>query len=148
MDDFITIRLENIPPSTNAMYANRSQNGKNGRVKTAEYQKWRQIAALEIMIQRNQWPVQSIESEFAICAVWPYNGKRDLDNYWKPTLDLLQWMKVIRNDNDCIMHMGYKSKMQEHGLIVLKPVTIEQVQDDINNSVFRDNRSGSVNHSG
>lgn len=132
MSKFITIRLESIPPSTNALYKGRQKYGKSGRTWTDEYKLWSQLAGVEIMAQRQQWPFQTIDGMFAAMAVWPYNGKRDLDNYWKSLFDMLQKMGVIKNDKHCVMQIGYKSKLQkDYGIIVLKPVSMDEIHADI-----------------
>ena len=84
-----------VPPSANALYANRKygRGRGRGRVKTAAYRSW--ITAAGACI-----PVHEVTDQRP-AIIWlavPYSGRRDLDNYAKPIMDLLTAHKVLQND--------------------------------------------------
>lgn len=76
------------------------------------------------MIQRVNWKLKKISGPFAIAVAWPYNGRRDLDNYWKPFLDMLKKMDVIEDDRLCQMQVAIKNPQRniEHAMVVIRPV--------------------------
>ena len=83
------------PPSTNQLYANR----KGGRYKTGKYKAW--IARAGFQIKNQTFECDRLEAEVPVevLITVPYNGRRDLDNYFKPILDLLVSMNLIPDDN-------------------------------------------------
>lgn len=126
MTDFIHFTLESIPISGNKAYRNRSQYdlGGRGRFKTREHRNWIELASAEIMIQRVKWTTKKISGPFAICVAWPYNARRDLDNYWKPFLDMLKRMDVIEDDRKCELQLGIKNPCRkvDVAMVVIRPV--------------------------
>lgn len=108
-----TIQLP-FPVSVNGMYANIYR---KGRVKTAPYREWLEEAGWMMKAQ----PVKPfdcpVEIQAIVCA--PDKRRRDLDNLWKPILDLLTAHKVIADDSfDCVRAL-YISWMPEG-----KPCTV------------------------
>lgn len=94
------------PPSTNALFFNRKDTvhsalrgkgqGRRGRGRTEEYDKWRNDAGWLLKAakpDRFSVPVfVTLEAE--------ENPKRDLDGYLKPILDLLVEYQVIPDDRN------------------------------------------------
>lgn len=81
------------PPSVNRLFTNR----RGGRAKTPAYQAWIKEAGLELLTQQPN----RHEGEVAvhIIASPPDRRKRDLDNLFKPVLDLLVRHNVIADDS-------------------------------------------------
>ena len=87
------------PPSTNQLFA--TIKGANGplRIKSLEYKAWIKAACLEIMIQRGRIPAAPPPYCIYIRPAYTF-GKRDLDNFAKPIIDILVRMNVITRDTD------------------------------------------------
>ena len=81
-----------MPPSTNSLWANAP--GK-GRVRTAEYRRWREDAGW--MIKAARLPKITGRVAISIRAGLPAR-RRDLDNLTKPLLDALTSFGVIEDD--------------------------------------------------
>lgn len=79
------------PPSTNNLFIN----VKRGRARSREYDGWRTHAGL---VLNSQKPTSYL-GPVSVTLVAQENGRRDLDGYWKPILDLLVTHGVIKNDN-------------------------------------------------
>lgn len=94
----IELSISAIPPSVNKAYANNKGSGK-GRYKTKAYTSWQNVAGWDL--QRQKWQGR-IEGAF-LCQIVIDRSKRhklaDIDNFIKPTLDLLQTFNIIENDN-------------------------------------------------
>lgn len=114
-----------IPPSGNNLFENvkrtkkaflRAANGiradrkfmaMGSRRMTDEYKAWREEQGWEMMTQiaeiRRRGTKTGAETVFevpvVVQATVPYDENRDLDNYWKATLDLLRHVHVIPDDN-------------------------------------------------
>lgn len=87
-----------FPPSANGLFMNIHR---KGRVKTPAYREWLEEAGWMMKSQ----PVKPfdcpVEIQAIVCA--PDKRRRDLDNLWKPILDLLTAHKVIADDSfDCV----------------------------------------------
>ena len=83
-----------LPPSVNDMWVMRN----GGLYKSARYKTWAEEAGWSVKRQMaglSGFGKQQVEVE--ICV--PLDRRRDVDNFIKPALDLLQKMKVYRNDN-------------------------------------------------
>ena len=78
-----------VPPSTNALYSGR-------RFKTRAYKDWAAEAGWDLKLRG--LPQAPIPRPIVTVTV-PRRGGRDLDNFLKATMDLLQEMRVIGNDN-------------------------------------------------
>lgn len=78
------------PPSANRMW----RVWRGSVSKSAEYAQWMMLAGREIQAQR----VKSVKGPVRIHISVPNNGRRDLDNYAKPIIDLLCLMDVIEGD--------------------------------------------------
>ena len=82
-----------FPPSTNNLFASRSQ---GGRAKTGKYRTWQRLAALSLRpIEKVPGPVRL---DFLFGA--PDNRRRDLDNYLKAPIDLLVKCGAIDDDRN------------------------------------------------
>lgn len=88
-----------VPPSTNNLYVDRitkggKRPGPGGRRKHPRYKEWIKVAGL-ILISQMQEPIASpVNIELCI----PRDRRRDLDNYIKPTIDLLVLTGLIDSD--------------------------------------------------
>ena len=78
------------PPSANEMW--RHGNGRS--FKTHAYKAWLVLAGTELNIQRARPSMGMVGITISV----PANGRRDLDNFLKPTLDLLCRMHLIEDD--------------------------------------------------
>lgn len=78
------------PPSTNNLFAN----GKHGRFKSKKYEAWIVEAGKELLAQKPQHFAGRVEVQLQV----PRNLRRDLDNHWKASLDLLVSHGVIQDD--------------------------------------------------
>ena len=88
------------PPSANNLFFN----GKKGRVKSAEYRAWIQVAGLQINQQRPTPVGGRVQVEYRI----PRNNRRDLANFEKGLSDLLVTLKLIEDDRKIErLHMNW-----------------------------------------
>jgi crossover junction endodeoxyribonuclease RusA len=78
------------PPSANKLW----QRTKHGMTKSAEYRAWLTEAGWQIKAQH----IQPIAAPLQIALYAPANGRRDLDNFCKPCLDLIVGLKLIDGD--------------------------------------------------
>lgn len=81
-----------VPPSTNNLFVNVGKR----RVASDEYNAWRDLAGYRLNLQH----VQPIKGAVEIDMAVPRNRRRDLDNFWKATLDLLVNHKLIEDDRN------------------------------------------------
>lgn len=88
-----------MPPSVNAMFANRAGNGR-GRITTRKYNEWRRQAGLQIM---GQGPLRKISGPVAIRLIISDSTRGDIDNRCKAVLDLLVSHKIIEDDSKRIV---------------------------------------------
>lgn len=86
----MTIYALTPPPSVNHLYPTI----RGRRVKSREYKAWIEAAGWELKNQR----AKPVKGPVAVWLRVPENGRRDLDGYLKPTLDLLVSMKLIEGD--------------------------------------------------
>ena len=75
------------PPSANRLWTSNHR-------KTPEYRAWLNEAGWQIKTQK----AVSIAGPISVIISVPGNGRRDLDNHCKPTLDLLSGMSLIDGD--------------------------------------------------
>ena len=97
--DAFGLRLT-APPSANACYRNPSPKeyarGVRGRIRTEAYTDWRDVAEGELCKQC----AASVGSPVRITIrIGKCNQARDIDNFAKPTIDVLVRCGVIGNDN-------------------------------------------------
>lgn len=94
----IELSISAIPPSVNKAYANNKGTGK-GRYKTKAYTQWSNVAGWDLQARKDK---KSIQGAF-VCQIVIDRSKRhklaDIDNFIKPTMDLLQTHNIIENDN-------------------------------------------------
>lgn len=83
-----------IPPSTNALFLA----GKGYRTKTPEYREWieRAFPLAESLAPPKSYPVMIV-----VTVIEAVNRQRDIDNFLKPTIDLIKKAGAIKNDNLC-----------------------------------------------
>lgn len=87
-----------FPVSVNGMFANVMG---RGRVKTVPYKEWLQEAGWMLKSQSVEPFDGPVEIHAIVCP--PDKRRRDLDNLWKPILDLLTHHKVIADDSfECV----------------------------------------------
>lgn len=91
----ITIDLP-FPPSVNNLFAN----GSKGRFPTQQYRDWQQSAGWKILAER---PGRLPGPVKIILQYEEKNGRRDLDNLAKATLDLLVKHNVIDGDHRTVV---------------------------------------------
>ena len=86
----MTIYAVTAPPSANRMWTHTPK----GMTKSREYRAWLTAAGWQIRGQK----LQSIAGPVSVSLTIPTNGRRDLDNHVKPTLDLLTNLRMIEGD--------------------------------------------------
>jgi len=82
-----------FPPSVNSLFTNR----RGGRAKTKAYDAWIVEAGTQLMTQRPKKHLGAVN--VAITVGLPDKRNRDLDNLFKPILDLLVRHQVIQDDS-------------------------------------------------
>lgn len=85
------------PPSTNNLFFNRP--GGKGRARSSEYFSWQVLAGQHIQIARQK----PIDGPVRVCIICQENGRRDLDGYVKPLLDILVRHRLIPDDRNKIV---------------------------------------------
>lgn len=85
------------PPSTNNLYLN-LRKGK-GRTRSPEYLNWQISAGWHVQTARQK----AIDGPVSVHLIAQENPRRDLDSYWKATLDLLVAHRLIADD--CNKHV-------------------------------------------
>lgn len=68
-----------------------------GRIKTAAYKRWRDLAAWELKLQRNGCETMTGPVSLSITLRRPH-PLSDLSNFVKPTEDALQAAQIFKND--------------------------------------------------
>src|SRR5215217_253324 len=86
-----------IPPSSNNLFMNLPKG--RGRARTSEYFSWQIEAGLHIQSARQK----PLEGPVCVFLRVPENGRRDLDGYWKPILDILVKHRLIPDDRNKIV---------------------------------------------
>jgi Holliday junction resolvase RusA-like endonuclease len=91
-----TFRLE-IPPSTNQLFTT-VPGGK--RVKSTAYRQWQKSEKSYWMMQKKvaSYPIE-IEAIVHVGSINPVPKSRDLDNFWKATLDSMVQGGFIKGDS-------------------------------------------------
>jgi Holliday junction resolvase RusA-like endonuclease len=84
-----------VPPSVNAIYANRNTPGQFGRRKTPKYKNWLKGEMNALIYQR----AKPIKGPVSVKIVLPNTMRGDADNRLKGTLDLLVKSGLIENDS-------------------------------------------------
>jgi len=85
-----------VPPSTNALYRNV---GGKGRVKTQAYRDWINGAGAVLNVEARKAKWKRLGGPAYVMLTIPReNKRRDLDNFVKPTLDLLSKCLVWNDD--------------------------------------------------
>lgn len=115
-----------LPPSANKLYQPRKQ---GGLAKSAAYTGWRYDAGWLVKAKR----LPQIRGRFIIIArVERTYPPRDLDNFWKPTLDMLQYAGAIQNDKFAEAELILWSAEKGSGMdLCLK--SLEPANDELNN---------------
>lgn len=83
-----------VPPPANNLFRNLPKG--RGRARTPEYLSWQATAGWHVQIARQS----PIEGPVCVFLRVPENGRRDLDGYWKPILDLLVQHRLIPDDRN------------------------------------------------
>lgn len=84
------------PPSLNGLFANRKKAaGRKGRKRTDAYTNWLDAAGWELIIQKPAPVLGQVRVAMAI----EDEGRGDIDNLFKATLDLLVTHRVIEGDS-------------------------------------------------
>lgn len=91
---YAVITLSELPPSTNALFANSSR----GRFKTPAYKAWISTAGWELREQRPKTVAGAYALEMRFGRK---NKRRDLDNTIKAVSDLLVEHRVVEDDSLC-----------------------------------------------
>lgn len=95
----ITLRLP-VPPSTNALYANRKGGRGKGRYKTQRYKQWFIDADWCYRRQWRDWKFHRISGPFTAEIKIP-KTRGDADNRVKPILDFLVRRAITDDDKHC-----------------------------------------------
>lgn len=103
-------------PSVNVLY----RNAKRGRVKSAKYRDWLQLAGSEILGQRRK--LTYIAGPYSVVIKVSKETRGDIDNRVKATLDLLVSMGITDDDKHC-----QKVSVERGTLERYSEVFIEQV---------------------
>lgn len=85
------------PPSTNNLFFNAGKG--RGRVRSPEYMSWQILAGHHIQIARQK----PINGPVCVSIVVQENGRRDLDGYAKPLLDILVTHRLIPDDRNKVV---------------------------------------------
>jgi crossover junction endodeoxyribonuclease RusA len=90
----VTLQLP-LPPSANRLWVR----ARKGMRRSDEYVAWLLEAGWTAKTQRPN----SIKGPFKISihASRPDKRRRDIDNLIKPTLDLVESLRIVENDSDC-----------------------------------------------
>lgn len=83
------------PPSANNLFFTR----KGGRSRSPEYVTWITAAGWHIQTAHQK----PLEGPVSVSMLVEENGRRDLDGYWKPVLDLLVAHRLIPDDRNKIV---------------------------------------------
>jgi Holliday junction resolvase RusA-like endonuclease len=108
------------PPSANESYANKRG---GGRITTGRYRDWQQLAWMQLKPAPE--PVESpvkIEIHIGKC-----NQARDLDNFAKPTIDLLKKIRWIKDDN--LLHVTWVDVRKRFGIVPDGKIEIAVITD-------------------
>tara|TARA_R110002110_G_scaffold27125_2_gene99009 strand:+ start:69 stop:443 length:375 start_codon:yes stop_codon:yes gene_type:complete len=93
MLDAMQLRLT-FPPSANRMYRNI---GPKRTIMSKVYRDWKALNSQSIVVRKGFRLPSIVEVELALTP--PDKRKRDLDNYIKPVLDVLEQSGALENDN-------------------------------------------------
>jgi crossover junction endodeoxyribonuclease RusA len=104
-----------FPPSVNNLFVN----VKRGRVKSASYKAWEQLAGLAVKDSHRQ---RIGAYSIAICLKRPDRRVRDLGNYEKAISDALVAHGVIADDSGCErLTMQWDHGMVEECVVLVMP---------------------------
>ena len=90
----MTITLP-MPPSWNRLYRMANRGGFCRMYKSSEYKSWVELAGWKL---KRQWRKKTIEKDISLYIRVFYCRKKDLDNMVKAVGDLLQDLRVIKDD--------------------------------------------------
>lgn len=116
--------LGNVPSKSNCYKVIRLGNGSNAKCSLG---KQKQLLSYEnsFKLQMLNYEYKLIESEFKFVIDVYYNSRRpDLDNSFKVTLDMLQKVGIIKNDNKCIEIQARKLLDKENPRIEFEVIPI------------------------
>lgn len=109
-----------MPPSVNALFANRKQKGKKGRVPTKRYRAWLRSATMWARMQHPAPIGGAVHVTFYFCRA---ETKADPDNLLKAPMDLLVKLGLIRDDGPSVVLEGRWVWSDARGLgITVNPV--------------------------
>jgi Holliday junction resolvase RusA-like endonuclease len=97
------------PPATNNLFFNRP--GGKGRARSQEYFAWQVMAGQHIQIARQK----PLDGPVCVSIIAQENGRRDLDGYAKPLLDILVRHRLIPDDRNKIVRkieMGWSPDIE------------------------------------
>ena len=103
-----------VPPAANNMYFNR----RRGRAKSAEYRAW--ITEASLVAYQQGFEVVTVPA-WVIMQI-PENGRRDVDGYAKPILDLLVTIGMLLDDR-CKYVRGLTMDWYDGDLVAVDVVT-------------------------
>lgn len=110
------------PPSTNRLFREVSVGGRARRVRTSEYNRWRESAAFQASVQLGPVPAEGgfITGPYRLRIFVPKQRGRDLGNNEKPISDLLQHARVVRNDLACVDIQITRDLSREPGHVLVQ----------------------------
>jgi Holliday junction resolvase RusA-like endonuclease len=90
-----------VPPTANSIWRHIVVHGRPRTLLSKEYKDWLEVAALHLRAQG----VQAMPSPVSVSVVLEggdgFRRASDLDNYFKPLIDLVKKLGVIENDSLC-----------------------------------------------
>ncbi|TPG53254.1 RusA family crossover junction endodeoxyribonuclease [Roseomonas nepalensis] len=105
------------PPSANRLFREISIAGKPRRVRTSEYNRWREAATAAVA---QQSAADRIEGTYRLRLTVPKQRQRDLSNNIKATEDLLQLAGVVKNDLACELITVRRDLSREPGHLLVE----------------------------
>ena len=109
------VTLNGIPPTVNSIYFNAKA---GGRRKTKAYKNWIKDASWQLAAQHPD--MVRGEVEFSLFCKRPDNKRRDIDNLFKASLDLLVSNNLIEDDSKVVKISGEWTKHPEiDGTLIL-----------------------------
>lgn len=102
----IELTFSKAPPSVNNLFFNRAK----GRGVTPQYRSWKQDAGWELKSQKQK----PIHGPVSVMATFE-EGRADLDNLSKPTLDLLVSHGLIDDDGPSVvkqLNLSFSAKLK------------------------------------
>lgn len=108
-----------LPPSANRLWVR----ARKGMRRSDEYVAWLNSAGWTAKTQRPG----SVKGPFklSIHAARPDKRRRDIDNLIKPTLDLMQHLRVVEDDSDCELVSARWVTIGEGVTIIIEQAGVE-----------------------